>query len=142
MAGVTDTLATKILNATLPVGAAGIPGTWTALSASAMKLRLNSTASTAGTIGTELGSGSGYVTGGTAFANASTASSGGSAVTCPATAAISWTASGTTWSIVSFDITDNAGVRTWFANWNGQPISVADGNTFQVAIGAISVDVS
>lgn len=130
-----------MLNANLPVGAAGIPGTQlTALSASAMKLKLTSTASTGSASGTEI-TGSGYTAGGTAFATASTTSSAGSNVTMPGGAGtISWTnASGGAWSIVSLEITDNAGTtRVWYGNWNGQPVSVANGNTFQVASGAIS----
>lgn len=142
MAGVSDDLATKVLNATTPTGASGAPGTWAAYTGGSMKIRLNSSASSAGSMGTQLASGSGYTTGGQNVGNASTASSSGSAVTLPATAALSWTASGTSWSIVSFDLTTSDGVRTWFGNFTGQPISVADGNTFQIAIGGISIDVS
>lgn len=139
MAGIDQGMVSKILNATLPTGTAGIPGTWTALSASAMKLRLNSTSSTAAAAGTQI-TGTGYTAGGTAFGTASTASSAGSSVTCPAGSAISWTnSSGGAWSIQSFDITDNAAVRCWFGDWNGAPVSVANGNTFTVAVGAITV---
>ena len=142
MAAIDQAMVSKIINATAPVGTAGIPGTWTALSASAMKVRLNSTASTASAAGTEL-TGTGYTTGGTALSNASTASSAGSNVTLPATAALTWTnSSGGAWSIVSFDLTDNAGVRTWFASFNGQPISVANGNSFQIAVGGITLSLS
>jgi hypothetical protein len=41
-----------------------------------------------------------------------------------------------TWSIVSLDITGNAGTRGWFGNFNGQPIAVAIGNTFQITGGS------
>lgn len=129
-----------ILNANLPVGAAGVPGTQlAALNAGAMKLKLTSTASTGSASGTEL-TGSGYTAGGTAFSTQSTASSSGSNVTMPGGAGtISWTnASGGAWSIVSLEITDAAPIRVWYGNWNGQPISVANGNTFQVASNAIS----
>jgi hypothetical protein len=128
-----------MLNANLPVGAAGIPGTQlTALNAGAMKLKLTSTASTGSASGTEI-TGSGYTAGGTAFSTQSTASTTGSNVTMPATTAISWTnGSGGAWSIVSLEITDAAPIRVWYGNWNGQPISVANGNTFQVAASAIS----
>jgi len=140
MAGMSNTLIDKIVNATTPTGAAGIPGTYTAYSASAMKVRLNSTASSAASAGTEI-TGTGYTAGGTALANAITASSGGTGVTLPATTALSWTnTSGGAWSIVSFDLTDNAGARAWFGNFNGQPISVANGNTFQIAVAGISIN--
>jgi hypothetical protein len=39
---------------------------------------------------------------------------------------------------VSLEITDSGAARVWFGNWNGQPITVANGNTFQVAADAIS----
>lgn len=128
-----------MLNANLPTGAAGVPGTQlAALNAGAMKLKLTSTASTGSASGTEI-TGSGYTAGGTAFSTQSTASSSGSSVTLPHTTAISWTnGSGGAWSIVSLEVTDAAPIRVWYGNWNGQPISVANGNTFQVAGDAIS----
>jgi hypothetical protein len=70
-------------------------------------------------------------------------SSSGSAVTLPASTALSWTnSSGGAWSIQSFDLTDSAGTRAWFGNFTGAPISVANGNTFQVAVGGISISLS
>ena len=142
MAAIDQAMVSKIINATAPVGTGGIPGTWTALGASAMKVRLNSTASTASAAGTEL-TGTGYTAGGTALGTASTASSAGSNVTLPAGSALSWTnSSGGAWSIVSFDLTDSAALRTWFANFNGQPVSVANGNTFQIAVGGITLALS
>jgi hypothetical protein len=143
MAAIDNAMISKMLNQTTPTGTAGIPGSFgTALSASAMKVRLNSAASTASAAGTEL-TGTGYTAGGTALGTASTASSSGSAVTLPAGSALSWTnGSGGAWSIVSMDLTDNAGVRTWFGNFNGQPISVANGNTFQIAVAGVSISLS
>jgi hypothetical protein len=129
-----------MLNANLPVGTSGAPGTQlAALTASAMKLKLTSTASTGSASGTEL-TGTGYTAGGTVMPGASTASSSGSNVTLPHTAAISWTnGSGGNWTIVSLELQDNnATTRVWYGNWNGQPITVANGNTFQVAADAIS----
>ena len=128
-----------MLNANLPVGTSGAPGTQlTALNAGIMKLKLTSTASTGSASGTEI-SGTGYTAGGTAMPGASTTSSSGSNVTLPHTAAISWTnGSGGSWSIVSLELTDAAPIRVWYGNWNGQPVSVANGNTFQVAADAVS----
>lgn len=129
-----------MLNANLPVGAAGIPGTQlTALPATAMKLKLTSAASSGSASGTEI-TGTGYTAGGTAFSTQSTASTTGSNVTMPGGAGtISWVnGSGGPWSIVSLEITDAAPIRVWYGNWNGQPVSVANGNTFAVAAGAIS----
>jgi len=137
MAAIDQTRVSAILNANSPTGAAGIPGTYTALAATAMKVRLNSTVSTASAAGTEL-TGTGYTAGGTALGTASTASTAGSNVTLPAGSALSWTnSSGGAWSIASFDLTDGSAVRTWFAAFNGQPISVANANVFQIAVGGI-----
>lgn len=143
MAAIEQAMASKMLNQTTPTGTSGAPGSFgTALSGSAMKVRLNSTASTASAAGTEL-TGTGYTAGGTALGTASTASSAGSAVTLPAGSALSWTnGSGGAWSIQSLDLTDNAGVRTWFGNFNGAPISVANGNVFQIAVAGVSISLS
>ena len=139
MAGMPNNQITNYVNATTPTGTSGAPGTFTALAAGAMKVRLNSAASSASAAGTEL-TGTGYTIGGTAVSAASTASSGGSAVTLPATTALSWTnGSGGAWSIQSFDLTDSAGARAWFGNFNGAPISIANGNTFQIAVAGISI---
>jgi hypothetical protein len=139
MAGGKDNgLITNVLNATLPTATGGKPTTWVAYATtSAMLLRLNSTLSTASASGTQL-SGTGYTTGGTAL-GASTASSGGSAVTIPL-ANTTWTnGSGSSWTIESMDVTDSAPTRTWWGPFNGQPITVANGNTFQVSAAAVSV---
>jgi len=140
MAAIDQAMVSKILNALTPTGAAGIPGTMiTALGGAAMKLRLASGTSSASAAGTEI-TGTGYTAGGSAFTAASTASSAGSSVTCPATTAISWTnSSGGAWSIQSLDITDSAGLRVWFGQWNGAPVAVANGNTFTVAVAAITI---
>ena len=112
--------------------------TLTAFSGSA-KIRLTTNTPTAATAGTEL-TGSGYTAGGTAVSFSSTSSSS----TTGPTSTISWTnASGGTWSIVGIEIWDSAGtpVRWWYGTWNGQPISVANGNTFQVSAGAVTVQI-
>lgn len=142
MAAIDQAMVSKMINATSPTGASGVPGTWTALGGSAMKVKLTSTASTASASGTEL-TGTGYTAGGTALGTASTASSAGSSVTLPAGSALSWTnASGGSWSIQSFELLDSAALRTWFGNFNGAPVSVANGNTFQIAVGGITLALS
>jgi hypothetical protein len=131
---------TLVLNALLPVGTGGIPGTQlTALPATAMKLKLTSTASTGSASGTEI-TGTGYTSGGISSTTASTPSSSGSSVTLPSgTSPFSWTnGSGGSWSIVSLELTDGSGGRVWYGNWSGQPITVANGNTFAVAANAIT----
>lgn len=142
MAGMSNALIDKLVNATTPTGTGGIPGTFAAYGGSAMKVKLTSTASSAASSGTEL-TGTGYTAGGASLSSASTASSSGSGVTLPAGSALSWTnGSGGAWSIVGFELTDSAGARTWFGAFNGQPISVANGNTFQIAVAGISINAS
>lgn len=139
MSGIPNGQISILLNSTTPTGTSGAPGTYTALAGSPMKVRLNSTSSTASAAGTQI-TGTGYTAGGTAVPAASAASSSGSAVTLPATSALSWTnASGGAWSIVSFDLTDNSGTRSWFGDFNGQPVSIANGNTFTIAVAGISI---
>lgn len=139
MAGGADAaLVSNYLNATLPTATGGKPAAFTNFAtASAMLLRLDSSLATASAAGTQL-TGTGYTAGGSALGQ-STASSAGSAVTLPASA-ISWTnGSGGAWSVASLDVTDNAATRSWWGPWNGQPISVANGNVFQAAAAAVSV---
>jgi len=137
MAAIEQAMVSKILNSTTSATA------FTTLT-TGFKVRLNSTASTASAAGTEIASGGGYTTGGqTSTAPFASTSVAGSAVTIPHTALLTWTnSSGGAWSIVSLDLTDGAGVRTWFGNFTGQPISVASGNTFQIAVDAISISLT
>ncbi len=134
MAAKDAAMVSRILNSTTSATA------FTTLTAGFL-VRLNSTASTAAASGTQIASGNGYVTGGqTSAAPFASTSAAGSAVTLPHTAILTWTcALGGGWSIVSLDLTDGAGVRTWFGNFNGQPIAVANGNTFQIAVDAIVI---
>lgn len=144
MAAIANGTISNILNATLPTGAsAGQPGTWTALAASQMKIRLNSTASSASAAGTEI-TGTGYTAGGSAVTQSSAASASGSNVTLPAmSAGLTWTnSSGSSWSIVSLDITDGSATRAWFGNFTGQPITVSNGGTFQINQNGITVALS
>jgi hypothetical protein len=128
-----------MLNANLPVGTSGAPGTQlTALATSAMKLKLTSADSSGSASGTEL-SGTGYTSGGTAMPGASTTSSSGSNVTLPHTGSISWTnGSGSGWNIHSLELTASDATRVWYGNWNGDPVAVANGNIFQVAADAVT----
>lgn len=133
MAAIVQAQANKLLDASLGTA------TLTAFSGAA-KIRLTTTAPTATAAGTEL-TGTGYTTGGStvtfsAAASGSTSNSG---------AAIQWTnGSGSTWSIVGLEIWDSAGtpIRWWYGNFTGQPISVANGNIFQISTGAITVALS
>lgn len=132
MTALVTTQAAALLKASLGVA------TLTAFSGSA-KIRLTTNAPSAATAGTEL-SGSGYTAGGTAVSFNTTSTNS----TTGPTSTISWTnSSGSTWSIVGIEIWDSAGtpVRWWYGTWNGQPISVANGNTFSVASGAITVQI-
>lgn len=134
MAAIVQAQANLILNLTLGTSA---PTMFT----TPAKVRLTSTLSTATAAGTEL-TGSGYTAGGTSLAGNTFSAAASGATTGPATSALSWTnASGGTWSIVSVEIWDSAGtaLRWWYGPFTGQPISVANGNTFQIAVAALSV---
>jgi hypothetical protein len=104
-------------------------------------IRLNSTVSVEATEGTQIASGNGYTTNGqTSTAPFASTSTAGSAVTIPNTAILTWTCTlGGGWSIAGPDLTDGAFVWTWYGAFTGQPIAVANGNTFQVAVNAVSV---
>jgi hypothetical protein len=102
----------------------------------ATHIRLGTTTPTATSNMTELGGGSGYTTGGAVIAwntvsAAATSNSG----------AVSWTNSGSAWSLVGLEIWDTAGtpLRHLWGTWTGQPVAVAGGNTFQVAIAGCAV---
>jgi hypothetical protein len=142
MTGIDNTQIANILGATTPTGAAGIPGAFTVLAASAMRIRLNSTASTGTAAGTEIPTQtSGYTTaisGGWTGLGQSTTSGTPAVVGVPLTTQSLVSIGGVVGSpgIVSFDLQSSAGVRAWFGNFNGQPIAVASGNTFQVTGGA------
>jgi hypothetical protein len=104
----------------------------------AAHVRLGSTAPASTTNMTELPGGSGYTTGGSTavFSMAASGKAQG-----PGTA-LSWTNTGATWSIVGIEIWDAAAtpLRWFWGTWTGQPISVANGNTFSVATNAITLD--
>lgn len=131
MAAIVQAQANSILNATLAGG-----GTSTVGATTGIKCRLTTTAPTNTTAGTEL-TGTGYTAGGQAV-TFGTASSG----SITNTTTLSWTnSSGSSWSIVGLELWDLAGtpLRWWFGTWTGQPISVANGNTFAVAASAITI---
>lgn len=137
MAAIEQAMVSKILNSTTSATA------FTTLT-TGFKVRLNSGTSSPSAAGTEIASGGGYTTGGqTSTAPFATTSASGSAVTIPHTAVLSWTnSSGGNWSIQSIDLTDGAGVRTWFGNVNGAPVVVANGNTFQFALDSITISLT
>jgi hypothetical protein len=136
MAAIDQALVSLILNALTPTGAAGIPGTalGTPLGTTAMKLRLNTTLSTASAAGTEIANGTGYAAGGFTSLGASSVSASGSAVGVPLTTQSATATSA--WSIASFDLTGNAGTRGFWGPFNAQPIVVGIGNTFQITVGS------
>jgi|SwirhisoilCB2_FD_contig_31_27872730_length_908_multi_2_in_0_out_0_2 hypothetical protein len=120
--------ATRVLNAELKAT------NYTA--ATTVSTRLGTNAPTATVNMTEL-TGTGYTAGGTVttFNTASAAATSNSSTA-------SWTnGSGGTWSIVGLEIWGNEGtpLRHMFGSWTGQPISVANGNTFAVAAAGITV---
>jgi hypothetical protein len=139
MAAIDNTMISLILNALTPTGAAGIPGTalGTPLGAGNIRIRLNSTLSTASAAGTELATQTSGYTNGTGWnaLGASTTSSAGSAVGVPLTTQ-SFVSNGSPTAVVSLDITSSTGTRCWWGPFNGQPVNVASGNTFQVTGGS------
>lgn len=137
MAAIVQVQANKILDLTLGTSA---PTMFT----TPAKVRLTTTTPTNTTAGTEL-TGSGYTTGGVSLAGNTFSAASAGATTGPATSALSWTnASGGAWSIVGVEIWDSNGtpLRWWYGVFTGQPISVANGNTFQIAVGALSVSLT
>jgi hypothetical protein len=138
MAAIDQTLVSLILNALTPTGTTSAPGTalGTPVGSTAMKLRLNSTLSTPSAAGTDIGTQtSGYTAGGWVLTTSSTVSSAGSAVGVPGVT-FSFVSSGSPTAVVSLDLTANGGTRAWFGPFNGQPVNVANGNTFQVVGGS------
>jgi hypothetical protein len=103
---------------------------------SATKIRLGTNAPTATVNMTEL-TGTGYTAGGSSI-SWNTASAGATSNS----GSVSWTnSSGSSWSIVGLEIWDTAGtpLRHLWGTWTGQPVSVANGNTFTVAAAGVSV---
>src|SRR6478752_6501628 len=112
MAAIDQALVTILLNGLTPTGAAGIPGTaiGTPVGTSAMRIRLNSTLSTAAAAGTEISTQTSGYTAGTGW-NAlgqSAVSSAGSAVGVPLTTQ-SFVSNGSPTNVVSLDLTGSAG---------------------------------
>lgn len=102
----------------------------------ATNLRLGTNTPTATSNMTELGGGTGYTTGGSSITwNTVSAAATSNSNT------VSWTNSGTSWSLVGLEIWDTAGtpLRHLWGTWTGQPITVANGNTFQVSPAAVQV---
>ena len=107
-------------------------------STTGIKLRLGTSAPTATSNMTELSS-SGYTTGGTVM----TFNAASAAATSNSSSA-SWTNGGTTWSLVGVELWDQAGspLRWMWGTWTGQPISVANGNTFQIAAAGVAISLA
>jgi hypothetical protein len=106
---------------------------------SATHIRLGTNAPTATADMSELGGGTGYTTGGSVITwNAVSAAATSNSDT------VSWTNSGTNWSIVGLEIWDTAGtpLRHLWGTWTGQPVTVATGNTFQVASAGIAISLA
>lgn len=105
----------------------------------ATHIRLGTTAPTATSDMTELTGGSGYTTGGALITwNTVSAAATSNSNT------ITWTNTGSAWSIVGLEIWDTAGtpLRHLYSTWTGQPISVPTGDTFQIAAAGISAALS
>jgi hypothetical protein len=135
--GLDQTAAVNILKATT------VSAAFTTLTATFL-VRLNSTLSTGSASGTQITNGTGYVTNGQTstapFASTPPTAAVPSVVTIPNTAVLSWAVTGANFAaIASLDITDGAQVRQYWGPFTGQPIAVANGNTFQIALNAVSI---
>jgi hypothetical protein len=131
MGAIVQAQANTLINLSLANGGSG--------ATTGIKMRLGSTIGTGTSAMTEL-TGTGYTAGGTACAFAS--ASGGSAAN---TGTPSWTnGSGSSWSIEGIELWDEAGtpLRWWYGSWTGQPVTVANGNTFAVAASAVTAALS
>lgn len=138
MAAIDQALVSILLNGLTPTGTTSAPGTaiGTPVGASAMKIRLNSTLSTAAAAGTDIGTQtSGYTAGGWTLTTSSAVSAAGSAVGVPGSTQ-SFVSSGAPTAVVSFDLTGSTAQRSFWGPFNGQPVNVANGNTFQVVGGS------
>lgn len=106
--------------------------------ATTVSTRLGTNAPTATANMTELGGGTGYTTGGTVM----TFNAASAAATSNSSSA-SWTnGSGGTWSLVGVEIWGNEGggaLRHLWGTWTGQPISVANTNSFQIAAAGLAI---
>lgn len=123
-----QTEATNVLKAEFGIAA------YTAVTGT--KVRVGSTAPTATANMTEL-TGTGYTAGG----QAASWSAGTASVQTSGT--LSWTnGSGSAWSAVGVEVWDLAPVRKVQGTWTGQPINIANGNTFQVPAGSLTASLA
>ena len=108
-------------------------------STTGIKCRLGTSAPTATSNMTEL-TGTGYTAGGTVMTfNAASAAATSNSSTA------SWTnGSGGTWSIVGLELWDQAGspLRWMYGTWTGQPVSIANGNSFAVAAAGVAISLA
>jgi hypothetical protein len=137
MGAIDNVQGTVILKAMLAQAALVTPF----MATSPIKLGLGSTTPTATAAMTQLPTGTGYTTNGLSI----TFSTVVNMATTGGTAALTWTNTAVTaWSIVGAELWDSAGtpLRWFYGVWNGQPIPVAQSNSFQLAIGGASVSLS
>jgi hypothetical protein len=137
MPAIDNTQIANILGALTPTGTGGIPGSFTAFAASAMKIRLSSTASTASAAGTELSTQTSGYTNGTGWNSLGVCTGTGTptVIGVPFTTQ-SFVSNGSPTAVQSFDLESSAGVRGFWGPFNGAPVNVASGNVFQVTGGA------
>lgn len=132
MSGVADAQAKQVINFTL----VNTPAT---AASTGIKMLLGSTTGSASTAMTQ-SSWTGYTTGGTACAFGAASGSGGD-ISATNTGTPSWTnSSGSSQTIEGIELWDEAGtpLRWWYGAWTGEPVTLANGNTFAVAAAAVS----
>jgi hypothetical protein len=135
MAAIDSTQGTRVLAAMLGQTALASPYGAT----TPMRIALGSNSPTATVNMTQLVTGSGYTTYGLNITFSTV-----TALACTGgTAALTWTnTAATAWSIVGAEFWDSAPLRWMFGVWNGQPISIAQSNSFQLAIAGASVSLA
>ena len=104
----------------------------------ATNILLGTNAPNATTNMTQLSGGSGYTTGGSTIAwNAVSAAATSNSGT------VSWTNTGTAWSLVGLEIWNSgATVRYLWGTWSGEPVTVSTGNTFQISPAGVGVSLA
>lgn len=133
MGALDATQGSRLLNAILTL-TTGVNST------TGIKVRLGTNSPTATTTMTEI-TGTGYTAGGLACTFASAT---GTTEATSNTSTLTWTnGSGGNWLIVGIEVWDTGGPLRWLqGTWIGATITVANGNTFQVASGGIAVTIT
>ena len=151
MANMDSGWASTLLAATLTNSTTVASTVWPAITGPPAITLISGTVQTSSfsSAGTEFSTANGYTAhgqslGANVFTTVSTTTNSTYAqITGPGTSAVSWTASGSgLTSIYGLEIWTPGTTHTtrwWWGTWTGAPITVASGNTFQIAVNAITI---